>query len=111
MIARKRQEGNGNGTRVTLAVLGQKVDDLTADVSSMRAAHAGHVARGEDVLQRLSTAEAGIGQLTTAFATIVDLAKGVAGVESKLTVIMWGVPVVVSIIGVVATLVWWLATK
>lgn len=93
-----------------MALLGQKVDALVADVSSMRAEHDAHVARGEDVLQRVSAAEANITTLTTAFSAIVDLASGVASTESKVTMMMWGTPIVVSIIGLVATLVW-LATK
>jgi len=106
MTARNQSGRNGNGERVTLALLGQKVDALVADVSSMRAEHDAHVTRGDDVLQRLSVVEANVSTLTTAFAAIVTLAQGVASTESKVTMMMWGTPIVVSIIGVVATLVW-----
>lgn len=105
----KQTGRNSNGDRVTMAVLGQKVDALVADVSSMRAEHDAHVSRGEDVLQRVSAAEANITTLTTAFSVIVELAKGVASTESKVSVMMWGTPIVVSIIGVVASLVWLVA--
>ena len=94
-----------NGNRVTLAILGEKVDTIAADVSSLRTEHDAHVARGDDVLQRLSSAETSIAQLTNAFSTIVKLAEGVADVKARLTIIMWGTPVVLTMIGLAATLI------
>ncbi len=82
MTARKNAAvPNGNGTRVTVAVLGEKVDAIAADVKGLRAEHDGHVGTGTKVLERISA------------------------LEAKWTVLMWGAPISLTIIGIATSLI------
>ncbi len=76
MTARKKTDTlNGNG-RVTVAVLGAKLDAVAEDVKGLRKEHDGHVSTGTKVLERLSA------------------------LEAKWTVLMWGAPVSLTIVGI-----------
>jgi uncharacterized membrane protein len=74
------EEPNGNG-RVTVAVLGTKMDNLAEDVKEMRAEHDEHVSTGSKVLERI------------------------AALEGKWTVLMWGIPISVTIVGIATSLI------
>ncbi len=70
-----------NGTRVTVAVLGQKVDAVACDVRDLKKEHDQHVADGRGVLERLSA------------------------LEGKATMLMWGAPIFLTAIGVVSGII------
>lgn len=81
MTARKKADTpNGNG-RVTLAVIGTKLDAVADDVKSLRAEHDAHVGVGTKVLERISA------------------------LEGKWTVLMWGAPIALTIVGIAASLI------
>ncbi len=85
MTARRKTtpppNGNGNGTRVTVAVLGEKLDAVADDVKGLREEHDGHVSTGTKVLERISA------------------------LEAKWTVFMWGAPISLTIIGIATSLI------
>jgi hypothetical protein len=74
----KDQDGNG---RVTVAVLGTKLDGLIEDVRGLRKEHDEHIGVGTKVLERLSA------------------------LEAKWTVLMWGAPISLTIIGVTTSII------
>ena len=78
---KKADTPNGNGTRVTVAVLGTKLDSLADDVKGLRTEHDGHVSTGTKVLERISA------------------------LEAKWTVLMWGAPISLTIIGIATSLI------
>lgn len=84
MAARKPssrgKEPNGNG-RVTMAVLGTKVDAVATDVKGLRAEHDQHVTDGTAVYQRLSA------------------------LEGKWMVLAWGTPIMLTAITLVTGIV------
>jgi hypothetical protein len=85
MTARKKPtcrkaEPNGNG-RVTVAVLGTKLDALADDVRGLRAEHDDHVGIGTKVLERISA------------------------LEAKWTMLMWGGPIALTIVGIATSLI------
>jgi hypothetical protein len=73
------KEPNGN-SRVTVAVLGTKLDNLADDVKGLRSDHDQHVSDGTKVFERLST------------------------IESKWTMLMWGGPITLTVVGIVASI-------
>ncbi len=82
MTARgKTPPPNGNGTRVTVAVLGEKLDAVADNVKGLRDEHDVHVSTGTKVLERISA------------------------LEAKWTVLMWGAPISLTIIGIATSLI------
>lgn len=77
---RRGAEPNGNG-RVTVAVLGTKLDALADDVRGLRKEHDEHVSVGTKVLERISA------------------------LETKWTMLMWGAPISLTIVGIAASLI------
>lgn len=94
-----------NGDRVTLAVLGQKVDSLAGEVSAMRTEHDAHVAAGQDVLQRLTAAESAVALLTKCQAAILELTTLAARTDTKVSMLMWAVPLTFTAVGVVIAII------
>jgi hypothetical protein len=80
MTAQKGESNNGNG-RVTVAVLGTKLDALAEDVKGLRKEHDAHISVGTKVLERLSA------------------------LEAKWTVLMWGAPVALTVVGIATSLI------
>jgi len=66
---------NGNG-RITLAVLGEKVDSLARTVNEIKVEHDAHVEAGQSVVTRITV------------------------LETKVAVLIWGLPLILSAIAV-----------
>ena len=85
MTARRTpQKGAPNG-RVTVALLGAKLDAVAEDVKGLRLEHDDHVSTGTSVLTKVL--------------------ERLSALEAKWTVLMWGAPIALTIVGITTSLI------